>query len=276
MKYKYFGTAAGEGIPAPWCNCPVCEKARRLGGKNIMSRSQQLIDDKILIDFPPDTFMHTLQGLPLTDIHTCIITHSHNDHLYPADIVTRLPELAYPKDDTPIDIYSTAPSKEAISKALGGAAQSRINLHEITPYVPFSTEGYTITPLKASHPSAPAPVMYIIEKGGKHVFHTHDSGYFLEETWEYLEKNPFHIDFITFDSTETGRYLDEDKMSYHMNLPTVETTRDRLRDLGLIDDRTICVVNHFSHNGQYIYDELAEIMKYHGFVTSYDGLEIEF
>ena len=45
--------------------------------------------------------------------------------------------------------------------------------------------------------------------------------------------------------------------------------------MGLIDDRTICVVSHFSHNGLCCYDELARIGKKENLVVAYDGLEIE-
>ena len=27
MKYKYYGTAAAEAIPAIWCDCDTCERA---------------------------------------------------------------------------------------------------------------------------------------------------------------------------------------------------------------------------------------------------------
>ena len=86
MKFRYLGTAAAEGWPALFCDCEACRKAAALGGKNIRTRSQALVDDKILIDFPADTLWHTLTyHLPLFSIHTCLITHSHSDHLYPAD-----------------------------------------------------------------------------------------------------------------------------------------------------------------------------------------------
>ena len=64
MKLTYLGTAAAEGFPALFCNCPYCEEARRLGGKNIRTRSQSLINDDLLIDFPADTYHHLLlQGM---------------------------------------------------------------------------------------------------------------------------------------------------------------------------------------------------------------------
>ena len=58
MRIKYLGTAAAEGIPALFCNCDVCKKAREVGGKEFRTRSQAIIDRKLLIDFPADTLMH--------------------------------------------------------------------------------------------------------------------------------------------------------------------------------------------------------------------------
>jgi glyoxylase-like metal-dependent hydrolase (beta-lactamase superfamily II) len=94
MKITYYGTAAAEGIPGLFCKCRVCENARKVKGKEIKTRSQALVDDKILIDFPADTYMHALNyGLPLEDIHTCIVTHSHMDHLYERELWCRCPGI---------------------------------------------------------------------------------------------------------------------------------------------------------------------------------------
>ena len=61
-----------------------------------------------------------------------------------------------------------------------------------------------------------------------------------------------------------------------MNYPTVKNVKHRLMEMGLIDNQSICVINHFSHNGQYIYDELCTLVKNDGFFVSYDGREFEF
>ena len=90
MKIQYLGTAAAEGWPGLFCRCEVCRRAREAGGKNIRTRSQALIDDTILMDFPPDTYLHMLRdGLPLPEIRTLLLTHSHQDHWYPEDLAFR-------------------------------------------------------------------------------------------------------------------------------------------------------------------------------------------
>ena len=42
------------------------------------------------------------------------------------------------------------------------------------------------------------------------------------------------------------------------------------------DGKTISVINHFSHNGKLIHDELVPVAEELGFLTSYDGMVIEF
>ena len=71
MKIKFLGTAAAEGIPALFCDCRVCQNARRVGGKEIKTRSQAIVDDKILIDFPADTYTNLPNYVHL--VHTMML-----------------------------------------------------------------------------------------------------------------------------------------------------------------------------------------------------------
>ena len=82
MKLTYLGTAAAEAVPAIFCNCDICNEARKLGGKNIRTRSQALINDDLLIDFGPDTYSNSLRfDYNMTNLAHVIITHPHEDHL---------------------------------------------------------------------------------------------------------------------------------------------------------------------------------------------------
>ena len=83
MKYTFYGTAAAEGIPAIFCECEACNRARKLGGKNIMTRSQSVIDGVLGIDFSADSYLHVINyGMPERDISSYLITHNHMDHFY--------------------------------------------------------------------------------------------------------------------------------------------------------------------------------------------------
>lgn len=283
MKYKYYGTGSYEGAPSMWCDCVTCKEAMERGGKNIRSRSQQTVDDKILIDFPPDTFMHFINGLPLQQIHTCIVTHNHSDHFYPEDIVQRFGWYVHEiEDDIPFEIYSMQPAIEQLDKIMKieegavNATPDRVKVHEITPFKTFIAEDYRITPLNANHDKAAGSVIFLIEKDGKAVLHANDTGYFTEDTWQYLSDNVRHIDLASFDCTECGNYPNIDKLSGHMNYATVKNVRKKLQDLGFINENTICVLNHISPKGNYNYDEFQKFIGNDGFIIAYDGLEIEF
>ena len=50
MVFRYLGTAAAEGIPAYFCGCDNCKKARLIGGRAVRSRPQAIVDGRLLID----------------------------------------------------------------------------------------------------------------------------------------------------------------------------------------------------------------------------------
>ena len=273
MKIQYLGTAAAEGYPAIYCQCEACEKARELGGKDIRTRSQAIVDDKILIDFPADTYMHSLiHNVRLDKVRTCIITHDHHDHLYPADAGTRYGCNAHMKEESTLTFYGTAPSMAKIRLSIKGQVGPRIATEVIRPFEPFEAEGYKITPLRARHDVYCDPVIYLIEKDGKVLFYAHDTGDILEETFDYIEKNVKHIDFASFDCCGNETHI----MVSHMNTETVVYAKERLEKMGVIDKNTICYVNHYSHNINRTHQELCDEMNKKGFGVSYDGEIVEF
>jgi ribonuclease BN (tRNA processing enzyme) len=97
MKLTYLGTAAAEGWPALFCRCEYCKKALERGGKNLRTRSQAMVNDDLLIDFPADSFSHMQQnGLNFSAVKTLLITHSHMDHFSPTDLHLRSTSLQPP------------------------------------------------------------------------------------------------------------------------------------------------------------------------------------
>lgn len=274
MKIKFLGTAAAEGIPAMFCECDTCKRSKESVKENIRTRSQAIVDDTILIDFPPDTYMHMLYGgLDLPKIRTCIITHNHNDHFYPADIGMRGPIFAKTSDDTPLTFFATEPAvAQARSYFEKWRLDGRVAFRAITPFETFSVQGYEITPLKANHAKQCAPVFFIIKKGAKQILYAHDTDYFPQETWHYLESEKPYFNLISLDCT----LFTSDLRDGHMGLPANIEVRDRLKQMGLIDQDSICVLNHFSHNGHITHDEMVPIAKKEGFIVAYDNLTIEF
>ncbi|MBA2481148.1 MAG: hypothetical protein H0V44_10840 [Planctomycetes bacterium] len=76
MDLHLLGTAAAEGWPAAYCDCPVCELARELGGPNIRMRTGALIDDDLKIDHSPDTIVHMQRARrSLAKVRAIVMTH---------------------------------------------------------------------------------------------------------------------------------------------------------------------------------------------------------
>lgn len=276
MKIKFYGTAAAEGVPALYCDCDTCEQARKLGGKEFRTRSQSLVNDDLLIDFPADTYMHVLRdGLPLHKIYNIIITHAHSDHLYPVDIGMRMPGYAHLKDDRPLNVYgSSTVAKVVRTYPLNKRMEEQgiLKIHEINAFEPFCVDGYNITPLAADHNSAENPLIYLIEKDGKTLLYAHDTGLLPDETMEYLKKRKPHIDFATFDCCFS---LVHNEIG-HMGLDEVYVMTERLKAIGTMDENTVCCINHFSHNNGLMYEDMATHASKYGFLTSFDGMEVEF
>lgn len=201
MKITFYGTAAAEGVPALYCDCDLCEATRKLGGKNIRTRSQSMINDDLLIDFPADTYLHVLNyGLPLHKIQNIIITHSHADHLYPAEFWMRGPSFSNMGTDKPLNVYGSSSVVETIESNPNVCKLKEMGYVNITRLNAFETVnigGYDVTPLPAGHQAEAEAFIYLIGKDGKNLLYAHDTGFFPDATMQYLSENKPHFDFAT-------------------------------------------------------------------------------
>ena len=281
MHLKYYGTAAAEGIPGMFCTCPVCRESLARGGRNIRTRSQALVDGRLLLDFPPDTYDHMLRGgLDLPSIRALLLTHAHQDHLYAEDFENRKPGFAHAGEvgrrlEDPLRVYATAKAMKYVRAADTSSLEARnvIELHEIAAYAPFAVDDFTVTAMTADHGADFGPVIYAIARADKSMLYANDTGYFPEGTWDYLEREKPYFNYVSLDCTGMIR---EDYRRGHMALPANGEVRDRLIYIGCADAATIFCAHHFSHNGGLIHDDLVREAAKIGFLASFDGMEIEF
>jgi len=273
MKLTYYGTAAGEGWPGLFCNCELCRAARELKGKNIRTRSQALINHDLLIDLPPDTNMHSLiYGLELGKIDNLLVTHSHFDHFNPTDLELLREPFAHNRPNI-FQIYGNSLVKDKIWSNVPNISdvESNINFHYAVPFEPIRIKDYIVVPLLALHDKKEECLFYQITQGNKTILYAHDTGAFPEQTMDYLKDNKVHLDLVSFDCTmQSG----EDGKN-HMGLLDAVKERRKLLNLGLGDDNTLWVVNHFSHNGLWLHDRMVEEADKYGFLVSFDGMIIE-
>ena len=276
MKFKYFGTAAAECWPALFCSCDNCERAKKSGGRNIRTRSQAVINGDLLIDLPPDTYFHVINyGLDLTKIKNIIITHDHEDHFYIYDLHRAYPPFAYDKNKEKIKQINIYGNK-SVNKYAAELENHKdiLNFQEFSAFEKYNIGKYFITPLKADHDYSQDCFIYLIEDPKSKILYANDTGYFPDETWEFLFNNCADgkkLDFVSLDTTN-GML---DGRRGHMGIEVCGEVKARLIETGAADDKTIFCLHHFSHNGGKIYDELVPIAAESGFLVSYDGMELK-
>jgi phosphoribosyl 1,2-cyclic phosphate phosphodiesterase len=274
MELHYMGTGAAEGIPATFCACPVCKEAAKRGGREIRTRSQALLNGKILFDFPPDTYAHYLTyHFDLPAIRYVLVTHSHMDHFFPAEFELRSEGFVH----TPLPLmhlYGNEQVERALLAVLpeGDLGRHRILFHRLEPFQKFDIDGYGITPLLAKHDPAERCLFYLVEHGGTALLYAHDTGIFPEETWACLRSLKPRLGLVSLDCTMAA-FKDGNN---HMGLPDVVLIRERLLEMGLAGETTVFALNHFSHNGGLNHRALCDAAENRGFVVAWDGLVVGF
>ncbi len=278
MKLQFLGTAAAEGIPAIFCECNVCKTARARGGKEIRTRSQSIINRDLLIDLSADSYMHSIvNNIDFTPICHCIITHTHSDHLYPAELQNRINGFSNTRKEIhTLNLYGTKSVLDIIKATSfykNLISDKAIEFHLIKPYNPFKILDYTVTAYEAAHDPKSDPVFYSVEQNGKCILHANDTGIFKESVWNYLKKNKQHFDLVSFDCT--GGNMEITYTDVHLDVKTARQMRDKLIKIGAADGDTVFVLNHFTHNSSFVlYKEMCELLK-DEFVISYDGLTLD-
>lgn len=275
MKIQFLGTAAAEGIPAFFCQCDICKHALINGGKNIRSRSQALIDNKILVEFGPDSYYHMLQyKVPLDMIHHILVTHDHSDHFYINELQYRGKWFASKIDDGLLNIYAGSSIFNRLNDYIDkNDLKDYVSSNLAVPNEKFKIEDYEILPLRANHAQYSDPLIYVIKKEDKSMLYAHDTGYFCEKTWEALENLDKPLNLVTIDCTGA---LKKNWRDNHLTLDVVVEIVNEMKEKHIVDDKTIIIVNHFSHNGLATHDDLTNQAKKHNILVSYDGMIVEF
>ena len=282
MRIQMLGTAASEGFPGLYCNCELCQKCRELGGKNLRSRQQTLIDDGLLIDFPADTLMHSYNhNLNFSKVHTCLITHAHEDHFCPSELVNR-GGVGLNTIEKELTFYGTHQVMERIRDPKERLEKIGIfTVQKDEMFETFEVRGYKVTFLKADHANEfCGSRLILIEKDGKTYLHGTDTAYFPEETFEYLKNAGIHLDAIALDCTffswdhlsKTG----VDGLSYgHMSLFCCSQVKEKLEEIGVADANTKFYLTHLAHGAGMIHDEMQARADRYGMTVAYDGMVIE-
>ena len=275
MKIKILGSAAYERVPAMFCKCPICTYAREHGGKDIRTQAQTLINEDLLIDFGEDNYIHSLQpGVDFTKVQHLLLTHAHSDHFMPNELAQTRPPYGH-NDMELIKVYG---GQACMKKYQSSDESDKSEFVPVEPYAPFTVGDYTVTALPARH-GTEDPYVYVISDGSKTVFYDHDSGISFDEVYDYIEKQKLHFDMVIGDCTNA--HLHFDRLHGHKSLIDNQNHRQRLAAMGAVDEKTVWVVTHFSHNGLVVdgkavpHEVFSQQVAEKGMICGYDGIEFE-
>ena len=275
MKITYLGTGGSEAIPAVFCQCQVCETARKNKGKEIRARSGAVINDNLLIDVPPDIFYSAVRAdISLTGIKDIIFTHSHEDHCDTFELSRRAKKgFANRKDDYTTHVYGNRDVEKRVNIPVG---ITTLDYTYIEPYKTFKVSGdISVTPLMGEHIPNEDCYIYLLEHDGKRFLYGNDTGLFPESTMEYLKGK--YINCISLDCicvmlpSEIG----------HMGFAANVKLKDMLIKQGTADDKTVFICQHLSHAGfipdgrYYSLEEFEQIAANDGFIVAYDTMVVE-
>lgn len=272
MELMYLGSGAAEGWPALFCECDVCREAARRGGRDVRMRTGSLLDGDILIDFTPDLMAQKLRfDLKLARVRHCFLTHTHEDHFEPRNMIYLGASFANIADREALGkfhFYASEESRPAFEKRMFDECEGTRELCDLTTFKPYErveVNGRAFTAIPAVH-GCPGAVNYIIEEGARRILYAHDTGIWREETWEFMQGMRF--DLVSLDCTNGPK---ASQYSGHMGFERNIIVRERMLKSGMADERTRFVMNHFSHNGGMLYDEMEREMGPKGFEVGYDG-----
>lgn len=260
------GTGAADGIPGLFSTSRVCEYARRVGGKEIRSRSSALVDGVVKIDFGPDTWAQVQAlGLRPMDWQAILLTHSHDDHFTPSEFKYLFPPFA--EEVKPPTVYGNTKVCELLRRAFERA--SEIPLFPLRPFQKVTIGDYEITPIKAFHQEDEDSLNFIVRRE-KALLYAVDTGMYESETWEFLSVQK--IDLLVIECTGG---LNPCRYGMHLNAEQVVEMVERLRKTAaLMLDSRVCTTHH-GHTGDATHEELETFFAPYGIEVGYDGKIIE-
>jgi len=284
MEFVFLGTSAGEQYPGFWCQCENCQKARRLGGRNIRKNSCAWISRNCLIDFPPEIFMQAERfGIKILEAEYLFITHSHEDHLYLWTLGWRRMPLGTkfpPKKNfvgprfsklKTLKIYGNNRICMEIKKWIkGNLDEYTVQINLVEPFRRYKLGEMRIIPLLANHPDGDeSGLNYIIEKDGRKILYALDTGWFLPCTEAEIKRHRFDLVVIE------GTFGYGAEVEAHMNFRKVEEAYKLFQSQNLLKYNGRFCVSHLCPHFTPIYDEIAPIMAKKGITIAYDGMKIE-
>ena len=146
MKIKFLGTSAGWPLPRLGCRCEICSSK---DPNDTRTRTQLLVNDKILLDASPDTYKHLLGENP-ANIDSILISHQHHDHIMGLWDISHI----YNRTQTPT-LYITQAVLNGIKKVFD-TNLLKLKVKVVKPFETLNLKNTKISYFPVIHGNTPA------------------------------------------------------------------------------------------------------------------------
>jgi len=268
MKVTMLGTGAAEGIPAFYSDSRVSQHARKHGGKNVRSRCAAIVDDVLKLDLGPDTWYQlTREGHDARDWIALLVTHCDDDHFS----IDELQYAVFPFNDMEFFGFPIYGNSQVCRRIIERYPDWPFEVTMTKSFSPVCISEYKVTPLEANHKHDEDSHNFLIEDETSVFLYGTDTGFWFEKTWEYLQS--VRLNCLVLECSEG---LNPTPYNGHLDTKEFLAVVERLRRMGTVDDHTVIVTTHHSHNGDATHEELEAVFEPHGITVGYDGLTLEF
>lgn len=285
---KFYGTSAAEAIPNPFCDCFLCNHARKAGGKDIRTRSMFRLSEQIVIDLGADSLMQAIAYGDFRNLEHVLITHSHEDHF--AYMMMGVRKMATHRKETPLIYYLTDKAYDIIdfyrnnTPILKGSVKELeenniIQFKKLEFYQEYQVGNVKVIPFKGNHfgnMDENAANYLITMDDGKILFYGLDTGYYLEETFEKLKNYKF--DYFISECTFGNAPDRPEKPHGHLDIPSCMLVFKRLLEQGTINENTKIYLTHINHCHTATHQDMVDYFTKTDFPceiqVAYDGMEI--
>ncbi len=287
MELIFLGTGAAEGVPAAYCRCAICQGVRQRGGVEVKSRSSFRVGPHHQIDISPDHYWQMIRtGTDMYDVEHVLITHTHEDHCSLFALLDK--EMAEEGNRKPLSLYMSKPARVYVQEMIAHLSlpagkmrwiDANFAFHGLDYFQEYAIGGLSVRTVKGNHTAYGAneySINYLVGMPhGKTLLYACDTGFYQEETWEYLAGK--HVDVLVLECTFAGRTDRGEFPEAHLDLASWFATLGRMSDTGFIDAKTMVYATHLNpHQGLDhfgLHDRLQH-SPYHG-TAAYDGLRVE-
>lgn len=287
MELFFLGTGATQGIPAAYCRCADCSGVRKRGGVEIKTRSSMRVGKHHQIDINAEYYTQMINcKTDMYDIEHILITHSHEDHLSFCGLTDK--QMSTEPNGKPLEVYMSKPAYSLIEKLLSQIdseksfmkwMKKKMNIVQLSYFKEYQAGNMSFETVKGNHNGFGEnefSINYLITTPeGKKMLYACDTGYYKEDTWEYLQDR--YVDLLVLDCTFAGRKDRGEFPGEHLDLLSFIKTLERMADMGFINQKTEIYATHFNpHQGltHYEIDDYLRKSSYRA-VAAYDGLRME-